>query len=124
MAFLHESHIEEADIQFFELVLGYQHINTWEKKLVGRDSLKEVVLKGILRNKLVALNPQLPEHSIKHAIEELTKSRFSMTPTLANKEVYELIRGGVPITYDDGQGQEVHDYVVATVLATVDVIQC
>lgn len=111
MAFLHESHIEEADIQFFELVIGYQHINAWEKKLVGRDSLKEVVLKDILRSKLVALNPQLPEHCIQHAIEELTKSRFSMTPTLANKEVYELIRGGVPVTYDDGQGKEVHGYV-------------
>ena len=34
MAFLNESHIEEADIQFFELVLGYEHINAWEKKLM------------------------------------------------------------------------------------------
>jgi type I restriction enzyme R subunit len=111
LAFLNESHIEQADIQFFELVLGYEHINAWEKKLVGRESLKEVVLKDTLRKKLVELNPQLPEHCIDHALAELTKSRFSMSPTLANQEVYQLIRVGVPVSYEDEPGKELHDYV-------------
>jgi len=111
MAFLNESHIEEADIQFFELVLGYQHINAWEKKLVGRDTLKDVVLKDRLKTKLSEINGHLPEESITHAVQELCKSRATLTPVLANKEVYELIKGGVPVTYLNIAGREENDYV-------------
>ncbi|WBL44769.1 type I restriction endonuclease subunit R [Algoriphagus halophytocola] len=111
MAFLNESHIEEADIQFFELILGYEHLNAWEKKLVGRDTLKDVVLKNRLRAKLSEINAHLPEESINYAVQELCKSRATLTPVLANKEVYELIKGGVPVTYLNKAGREENDYV-------------
>jgi len=39
MAYLNESHIEEANINFFTEILGYTHINAWEKQLLGRKSL-------------------------------------------------------------------------------------
>ena len=78
MAFLNESHIEEADIQFFELMLGYTHKDAWEKQLIGRDSLKDVVLKEDLRTALVRLNPNLPKHCIEFAIDELSKSRANL----------------------------------------------
>jgi type I restriction enzyme, R subunit len=111
MAYLNESHIEEADIQFFELALGYQHVNAWEKKLVGRDHLKDVVLKDRLRTKLIELNTHLPEENINYAVHELCKSRATLTPVMANKEVYELIKGGVPITFTNAEGREENDYV-------------
>ena len=111
MAFLNESHIEEADIQYFELMLGYQHINAWEKKLIGRDSLKDVVLKTNLKNQLTELNIHLPEECILEAVKELTKSRASLSPILANKEIYELIKGGVPVKHINQEGREEHDYV-------------
>ena len=41
MAYLNESHIEVADINFFTEKLGYTHINAWEKKLIGRETLKD-----------------------------------------------------------------------------------
>jgi len=106
MAFLNESDIEEADIQFFELILGYQHINAWKHKLIGRDSLKEVVLKTHLRQKLTDLNTHLPPACIDHAVEELSKSRIALSPIVANKEIYELIRKGIPVEYDNAQGRE------------------
>ncbi len=111
MAFLNESHIEEADIQFFELALGYQHINAWEKKLVGRDQLKDVVLRDRLKTKLTQLNSHLTEENIDYAVQELCKSRATLTPVLANKEVYELIKEGVPISYLNEEGREENDYV-------------
>ncbi|WP_033960406.1 type I restriction endonuclease subunit R [Psychroserpens jangbogonensis] len=111
MAFLNESHIEEADIQFFELILGYNHKDAWEKKLIGRDSLKDVVLKDDLREALIRLNNDLPKHCIEFAIDELSKSRASLTPVIANKEVYELIKNGVPITYENQEGREENGYV-------------
>lgn len=112
MAFLNESHIEEADIQFFLKELQYnQHINAWEKKLVGRDTLKDVVLRDRLKAKLYELNPLLPEHCIQHAIQELCKSRATLTPLMANKAVYQLIKNGVAVTFNNKQGREENGYV-------------
>ncbi|WP_299317297.1 type I restriction endonuclease subunit R [uncultured Maribacter sp.] len=111
MAFLNESHIEEADIQFFELILGYKHKDAWEKQLIGRDSLKDVVLKEDLRTALKRLNPDLPKQCIEFAIDELTKSRASLTPVIANKEVYSLIKNGVPVLFQNEEGREENGYV-------------
>jgi type I restriction enzyme R subunit len=111
MAFLNESHIEEADIQFFELMLGYTHKDAWEKKLIGRDTLKDVVLKEDLRTALIRLNDSLPIECIEFAIDELSKSRVSLTPVLANKEVYQLIKNGVPVSYQNKEGREENGYV-------------
>ncbi|MCA6378124.1 MAG: type I restriction endonuclease subunit R [Cytophagales bacterium] len=111
MAYLNESHVEVADINFFVDKLGYTHINAWEKQLVGRSSLKEVVLKDRLRNNLKSLNKHLPISCIEHAVSEITKSRATLTPIIANKEVYELIKKGVPVSYKNDQGREENDYV-------------
>jgi len=111
MAFLNESHIEEADIQFFELQLAYEHINAWEKKLIGRERLKDVVLKDRLKTNLTKLNPNIPEESINHAVYELCKSRATLLPVMANKEIYNLIKAGVAVTFKNKEGREENDYV-------------
>jgi len=112
MAFLNESHIEDADIQFFLEELQYnEHINAWEKKLVGRENLKDVVLRDRLKDKLSELNSHLPIECIEHSVNELCKSRATLTPVLANKEIYELIKGGVPVSYKNELGREENDYV-------------
>ena len=64
MAHINESHIELADIQLFTKDLGYQHIDGWEKKLIGRETLKDVVLIDRLRNSLENLNKHLPSECI------------------------------------------------------------
>lgn len=60
MAFLNESHIEDADIAFFTSSLNYKHLDGWKKKLLGRNSMKEVVFKDRLFKALERLNPLLP----------------------------------------------------------------
>lgn len=111
MAYLNESHIEVADIDFFVEQLKYTHLNAWEKQLLGRKSLKEVVLTERLKTQLQLLNKQIPESCIDYAVSELTKSRATMAPILANKEVYELIKNGVPVTYKKANGREENEYV-------------
>ncbi|MEI8085624.1 MAG: HsdR family type I site-specific deoxyribonuclease [Paludibacter sp.] len=111
MAYLNESHIEDADINFFIEKLGYTHINAWEKQLLGRKSLKEVVLRDRLKSSLIKLNDKIPESCIDFAVSEVTKSRATLSPILANKEVYELIKNGVQVDYKDELGVEVNDYV-------------
>jgi len=112
MAFLNESHIEDADIDFYLKRLQYNtHINAWEKKLVGRKNLKDVVLRDRLKAQLEILNPHLPEDCIQHAVTELCKNRAGQTPVMANKAVYELIKQGVPVTFKNKFGREENDYV-------------
>ena len=110
MAFLNESHIEDADIQFFVSNLNYKHVNAWEKQFLGRDSLKDVVLIEDLRIALRRINKNLPGEAIEHAIYELTKSRATLTPVLANKEIYELIKNGVPVSFLNEEGREEKGY--------------
>mgnify|MGYP001050640515 CR=1 FL=1 len=111
MAFIQESHIETADLEYFTQKLQYGHLNGWKKKLLGRKTLKEVVFKDELEKALTRLNPHLPEETIQYAINEITRSRATLTPTMANKEVYELIKNGVPVTYKNELGREEQDYV-------------
>jgi type I restriction enzyme R subunit len=111
MAYLNESHIEVADINFFVEELGYTFINASEKELLGRKSLKEVVLNDRLLSCLRKLNENIPEASLVYAIGELTKSRVNMDSVPANKEVYELIKNGVQVSYKNEQGKEENDYV-------------
>lgn len=111
MAYLYESDIEEADIAFFEKNLDYEHISAWKHELIGRDSLKEVVLKPRLQEALKKLNPILPPSCIDYAIEELTKSRASLSEFEANEEVYALLRDGVQTTYTNTEGKDESVYV-------------
>lgn len=111
MAYLNESHIEDADINFFAQTLGYSHINAWEKQLLGRKSLKDVVLTDRLKTQMRKLNRHIPDSCIDFAISELTKSRAIMAPVMANKEVYELIKNGVQVSYKNEFGREENEYV-------------
>jgi type I restriction enzyme R subunit len=111
MAYLNESHIEEADINFFVEKLGYTHINAWEKQLIGRNNLKEVVLRDRLKASLIKLNKHLPETCIDEAISEIMKSRATLTPVMANKQIYELIKNGIQVDYINKLGREENDYV-------------
>jgi len=60
---------------------------------------------------LIRLNPSLPKQCIQFAIDELSKSRASLTPVIANKEVYHLIKNGVPVSFENTQGREENSYV-------------
>jgi type I restriction enzyme R subunit len=105
--YLSEDNIEKADIDLFINQLHYdEHIDAYGKKLIDRESLKEGVFKTRLEKALKKLNPNLPEQAIELAKEELVKSRSSMTPVMANKEIHEFLKDGVPITYTNHEGKE------------------
>ncbi|PTX63086.1 type I restriction enzyme R subunit [Kordia periserrulae] len=106
--YLSEDDIEQADIDLFINKLGYdEHLNASGHKLLGRNSLKEVVLRDRLYDKLKELNPELPEAATTDAFEKLTESRASLSAIQANKEVYEYLKNGVPVTYTNAEGKDV-----------------
>jgi hypothetical protein len=40
------------------------------------------------------------------AVEELSRERYLMSPAHANREVYQLLKEGVKVTYRDAEGVE------------------
>lgn len=107
MAYINESHIEDADIKFFLENLKYdEHINAWRDELIGRDSLKEVVLKKRVFKAIEKLNPNIPKECLYDAIEQLTKSRVSQSEIEANSDIYELLKDGYYTTYKNDNGKD------------------
>lgn len=111
--YISEDDIEKRTIKLMLEELDYdEHLTCYtpdEKQLPdgsNRTSKEEVVLTTRLQNALVKLNEGLPEAAILQAISELTKGRTSMSPMLANKEVYELIKEGFPAKVLNKQGRE------------------
>lgn len=68
---------------------------------LARDSDSQVVLPKRLRTALKRLNPTLPPDDIENAIEQLIRSRASMTLEAANREVYQLLKEGVELKVPD-----------------------
>ena len=63
----------------------------------GRLSFRELVLPTRLRAALRKLNPSLPDEALQLAELALTADRSAMLPVAANREVYRLLRDGIPV---------------------------
>ena len=68
---------------------------------LGRDTKGEVVLVARLRTALESLNAGLPPEAIQTAIDELTRDRSAMSLEAANREIYRLLKEGVPVSIPD-----------------------
>ena len=77
----------------------------------NRPTKQEVVFSEILKAKAVSLNREIPENVVGDALSQLTKPRYAMSPVLANREVYNLIRNGIPVEYEGDNGKREHESV-------------
>ena len=66
--------------------------------MLGRETKGEVVLVSRLRAALERLNPALPPEAITAAVDELTRDRSAMSLEAANREVYLLLKEGIPVS--------------------------
>jgi type I restriction enzyme R subunit len=110
--FISEGQIEKAIIHLLTKKLGWRHIDCYtpqpETLPDGSDRANkgEVVLHAILKARVKALNKGKPESALDDAIGRLTARRYAMAQLLANKEVYDLIRDGVPVEYENRKGKQ------------------
>lgn len=86
--------------------LGWQTIfaleeNFGEGGTLGRETKGEVVLVGRLRTALGKFNPTLPTEALSNAIDELVRDRSAMSLEAANREVYRLLKEGIPVSVPD-----------------------
>ena len=91
--------------------LGWETANCFEETFgpestLGRETKSEVVLLSRQHPALEKLNPKLPPHALNLAIDELLRDRSLMSAAHANREVYDLIKDGVRVSYrhDAGPG--------------------
>jgi type I restriction enzyme R subunit len=98
--------VEKPAIQLFD-ELGWQTLNASDEEfskegILGRETRGEVVLLGRLKSSIKNLNSlDLSSLAIDLAIEKISRDRSAMGLVAANKEIYELLKDGVPISIPD-----------------------
>ena len=108
--FISEDQIEKAAVALLTKTYGYRTVNCFTQDVENiadksnRASKQEVVFLDILKTYAVKLNKNIPEAVVEEAIEKLTARRYAMSPLLANKDVYGLIRNGIPVEYEGADG--------------------
>jgi type I restriction enzyme, R subunit len=91
--------------------LGWETYNAYAEfeqvgSFLGRENKSEVVLLARLRPALERLNPDFPTEAIDEAITELTRDRSRLSLVAANREIYDLLKNGLPIKIPDPEEGE------------------
>jgi type I restriction enzyme R subunit len=110
-----EAALELSTIALFEK-LGYTTANCYSEwnsgtSNLGRETKSEVVLISKLQPALEKLNPHLPKPAITLAIEQLIRDRNALTLANANREIYNLLKDRVKVTYRNDDGEEITENV-------------
>ena len=71
----------------------------------GRANKRDVILVDRVREAARRLNPLIPAQAIESALEMFLDRRQSMTLVAANQETYNLLRDGIPVEFDNAEGQ-------------------
>lgn len=109
--FISEDQIERALVQRLTSLYGYDSLNchTQDPEDLndgsGRTDKRNVILADRVREAATRLNPTIPANAIEDALERLLDRRQAMTLVTANEEVYNLLRDGIPVEFDDANGQ-------------------
>lgn len=104
-AYTEDQLVEQPAIGLFG-ALGWQTVSALEESFgadgtLGRETRGEVVLAHRLRAALGKFNPALPQEAINLAIDALTRDRSAMSLEAANREVYGLLKDGIPVSVPD-----------------------
>src|SRR5258705_9148831 len=104
-AYTEDQLVERPAIGLFD-ALGWQTVSAMEETFgpggtLGRETKGEVVLVDRLRAVLGKFNPTLPPEAINTAIDELTRDRSAMSLEAANREIYRLLKDGIPVSVPD-----------------------
>ncbi len=91
--------------------LGWQVVTAWTKEtfgdegLLGRENKQQVILKRYVLKALTKLNPDLPASVYEQAYEILAQKVADKTLGRINKEKYELLKNGIPVTYTNDKNE-------------------
>lgn len=91
--------------------LGWTVKTAWHKEsfgpdgLLGREHKSEILLTKDIRSAIAKYNEDVPDTAIDQAIDLLKARPAGMTLDRVNKDKYQLLKEGIPVTYTDDKGQ-------------------
>lgn len=91
--------------------LGWAVVTAWtketfgEQSLLGRENKQEVILKRYVIQALAKLNPDLPLSVYEQAHELLAQKVADKTLARINKEKYDLLKNGIPVSFTNDKGE-------------------
>lgn len=109
-AYTEDALIEQPSIALLSS-LGWQTCNAYHETfgaggLLGREHRGEALLRARLLPALRRLNPGAPEEALALAVEALERDRSALSAAEANRDVYLLLKDGVPVVFRDEDGVE------------------
>ncbi len=104
-AYTEDQLVEQPAIGLFA-ELAWQTVSALDETFgpggtLGRETKGEAVLLERLRATLTKLNAGLPAEAIQTAMDELARDRSAMSLEAANREVYRLLKEGIPVSVPD-----------------------
>lgn len=109
-----EDALEGATMELFES-LGYEVVNAYDEisgvNYFDRGTLDEVVLLSRLMPVLTELNRNVPHEVLEIAVERLLADRSLITLANANREIHDLLKNGMKVTYKDELDNDVNETV-------------
>ncbi len=113
MNYTEDTLVQQTTANYLEQQLGWRSVYAWNNEdfgpdsLLGRTSDREVVLTRTLREKLVSLNPGLPDAAYDDAVRQMTAIVASQPLVATNREKYDQLRDGVQVTFRNDTGERV-----------------
>ena len=113
MNYTEDTLVQQTTADYLEQQLGWKSVYAYNNEdfgpdsLLGRTSDREVVLARPLREKLVVLNPGLPDEAYDDAVRQITAAVASQTLVATNRENYAQLRDGVQVTFRNDKGERV-----------------
>ena len=109
--FISEDQIEKAAVALLG-ELGYRHLDclTADREDLsdgsGRPSKREVMFRSLVKRHALRFSPGIPESDIDRALETLWDNHSLAQPLSVNRELYGLIRDGIPVEYVNEEGRK------------------
>ncbi len=103
--------VQATFAEHLDSVLGWESLYAWNEETfgpngtLGRADTRQAVLTRDLRAALERLNPELPASAIDDAVRDLTVYDVSRSMVQHNRDLYRLLRNGVPVEFRDAQGR-------------------
>ncbi len=103
--------VQETTINYFRETLGWETGYAHNTEVLGKDGSfgredeKAVILTRHLRNALETLNPDLPQAAYNEAIETIVSESVSKSLIQTNKEKYEYLKNGIPVSLRNDKGE-------------------
>jgi type I restriction enzyme R subunit len=107
--------IEQSCMTLLTDRLGWQSANVQHNEsfgpdgTLGRDQLADVLLKHRFLKAVRTLNPDLPDQAYEEAFQELNAGAAAKSMAAINREKYQSLKDGIPVTYKNEKGEIVRN---------------